>query len=346
MGDPGVGKSSVVKTLAAAQQVPCEIVLGTIRDPADIGGYPRDRGDDEIVLIPGRWAKRLRDAGRGYLFLDELTTCPPAVQGAMLSVVLDKKVGDLELPKDVIVVAGANPPGAAAGGYELEPPLANRFCHIPFAPSTDEWLDGMATGWAATSCSRAVAADEVATAAARACVLGFIKTNPTLLDGFAQAEQTSGPWASRRTWDMLARALAHVRADDTDAAQTLAFGLVGPGTGQQFLSWRKDADLPDPDAVVADPGIFDWANAREDRVYAVLTAVTAWATSRQTAEAWRSAWKPVVAAARAGRVDVAAVAARTLAQARPANAVVPKEVREFAPVLKAAGITKDRKAAA
>lgn len=65
----------------------------------------------------------------------------------------------------VRVIAGRTLVGCAAGGYVLEAPLANRFCHVEFTPSVDEWLDGMSTGWGAPPASRAVATDEQ-----RACV--------------------------------------------------------------------------------------------------------------------------------------------------------------------------------
>ncbi|EUA17503.1 ATPase associated with various cellular activities AAA_5 domain protein [Mycobacterium xenopi 3993] len=58
------------------------------------------------------------------------------------------------LPATVRMIAAANPPEQAAGGYDLEPPLSNRFCHVGFTPSVDEWLDGMATGWEAVPASR------------------------------------------------------------------------------------------------------------------------------------------------------------------------------------------------
>jgi integrase len=44
--------------------------------------------------------------------------------------VLERVVGDLELPDAVSVVAAANPPEMSAGGWDPSPPLANRFCHI------------------------------------------------------------------------------------------------------------------------------------------------------------------------------------------------------------------------
>ena len=38
--DPGMGKSSIVRALAAADGVPVETVIGSQREPVDIAGWP------------------------------------------------------------------------------------------------------------------------------------------------------------------------------------------------------------------------------------------------------------------------------------------------------------------
>ena len=341
LSEPGMGKSSVVRALAAARGLPCETVLGSIREPADVAGLPvlPATGNGGVVLEPPAWARRLRDAGAGYLFLDELTTCPPAVQAAMLAVALDRQVGDLRLPDEVVVVAGANPPDVAADGWEIAPPLANRFCHLLYDPSVDEWLTGVTTGWAAPAASRAVAGGPDRRAAQRAVVAGFIRTRPALLHCLpADPAGAGGAWPSRRTWTMTADALAFVRADDTEAVAAITFGLVGEGAGGEFLAWRAAADLPDPDAVLADPGIMNWAE-RPDRVWAVLSGVIAQAAARKSAAAWTAAWGPVLAAAEGGAPDVAAAAVRILGRSRPAKATVPAAAARFRPLLADAGLT-------
>ena len=337
LSEPGMGKSSLVRGLAATQGVPCEVVLGSIREPADIAGLPVVT-DDGVVLEPPAWAKRLAAAGTGYLFLDELTTCPPSVQGAMLTVALDRIVGDLRLPDEVAVVAGANPPDQAADGWDLTAPLANRFCHLAFAPTVDDWVEGITTGWASPPGSRAIAADNIRRALLRASVAAFIRHRPDLLHVFPTTSAAAGgPWPSRRTWTMLADSLAHVTDHDTAAAQALIFGLVGEGAGVEYLTWRRDADLPDPEKVIADPAIVDWQD-RPDRVWAVLSAVVAYAVSRGSAAAWQEAWGPLVHAAEHGAEDVAAAAARVLTRGRPARASIPAAVARFQPILVAAGL--------
>ena len=335
---PGMGKSSLVRGLAKASSVPCETVLGSIREPADVGGLPV-AGEHGVTLEPPAFAKRLCAAGVGYLLLDELTTCPPAVQAALLAVALDRTIGDLVLPKAVVIVAGANPADQAADGWDLAPPLANRFCHLAYMLTLDEFVTGITTDWSAPPASRAIAADPIRRAAQRAAVAGFVSHRPHLMHAMPDNAAAAGrAWPSPRTWTMMADTLAHVRDDDTEAAAAVVYGLVGEGAGTEFLTWRANADLPDPEAVLADPSVMDWTG-RDDRVWAVLSGVVAYAAARHTLDAWASAWKPVIAAADAGSTDLAAAAARLLARAQPAKARIPAALRRFQPIMVAAGLT-------
>ncbi len=108
-GAPGTGKTSTIRAMAEVMGWPCETVIASIREPSDFAGLPVVIGDGVRFAPPG-WARRLAEAGRGLLFLDELSTAPPAVQAALLRVVLERVVGDREPPADVRVGAAANPP--------------------------------------------------------------------------------------------------------------------------------------------------------------------------------------------------------------------------------------------
>jgi AAA domain (dynein-related subfamily) len=311
-GDPGTGKSSLIQAAALADGVPCETVIGSLREPSDFAGLPVV-GDDGVHLEPPAWAKRLQAAQGGYLFLDELSTSPPAVQAAMLGVALERKVGDLLLPRSVQVVAVANPPERAADGWDLTPPRANRFLHVAYTPPLDGWLDGMTAGFALPASGHVSQPSRERTAIARASVAAFIRSRPALLDAYPTNPAASGrAWPSRRTWTMTADVLALLDRDDTEVAYLATAGLVGEGAAVEYLTWRREADLPDPSEVVADPVRVAWRSLDSWRVWAILAGVVGYSTGKGTVEAWRAGWVPLAAAAEMGKGDVAAACARTL----------------------------------
>src|SRR3954463_7806584 len=147
-GAPGTGKTSAVRALAAARGWACETVIASIREPSDFAGLPIVV-DGGVRFAPPTWARRLAEGGPSVLFLDEISTAPPAVQPALLRVVLERGVGDLDLPAEVAVVAAANPPEQAADGWDLSAPLANRLCHLAWQTEPRAVADGLAGGWSA-----------------------------------------------------------------------------------------------------------------------------------------------------------------------------------------------------
>jgi hypothetical protein len=118
----------------------------------------------------------------------------------------------------------------------------------------------------------------------------------------------------------------------------LVRGCVGPGAGVEFLTWLQEADLPDPEAVLADPDGFVLPE-RGDRAYAALTSVAAAVAADPTPETWARGWR-AFGRASAAAPDVAAAAARTLARCRPPGAPLPPELRSFTPLLRDAGLLK------
>lgn len=339
-GPPGVGKSSTVLAIGEALGLPVEVVIASIREPSDFSGLPViDNG--EVRFTPPAWARRLAQAGRGILFLDEISTAPPAVQAALLRVVLDRVVGDLVLPEGVAVVAAANPPEQAAGGWDLSPPLANRFCHIQWSLDPSSWVEGMLKGWPAPQVVRLPDGWEVGIPASRALVASFIRHRPHLLLQVPNSEGQAGrAWPSPRSWDMAARLLAACDAVQAgeDVVASLVCGCVGEGAGLEFLTWRRSLDLPDPEELLKNPSNFTLPT-RGDQAFAVLTAVVAAAVSNLTADRWMAAWQILAKVAEAGAKDVAAAAAKTLAAARKPGLPLPqKELREFIPLLQKGGL--------
>lgn len=341
-GEPGIGKTAFVEALAAADDLPLEVVVGSIREPSDLNGLPVVQPDGAVALAAPAWARRLVEAGAGYLFLDELSTAPPAVQAAMLRVCKEGWVGDVLLPDDVVRIAAANDLATAADGWLLAPATANRFCHVQWAADLDDWLTGMTVGW------EAVRPDGTATAplpadgrrqVVRARVAAFVRHRPSLLHACpSDPTAAAGAWPSPRTWEYTAEAFAHLADTDLDAQQVVAGGLVGDGAAVELLTWWHHDDLPDPAAVLAEPGIVDWSD-RADRLYAVLGAVAAHAVAAGDAATWTDAMAVVEAAAAADTGDLAAPYVQDLLRVRPEGVPLPASVvTAFRPLLRRAGL--------
>lgn len=342
-GGPGVGKTSAVREMAERADLPCEVVIASIREPTDFAGLPVIDADGRSVhLAPPNWAKRLAEAGRGVVFLDEITTAAPAVQAALMRVVLERAVGDLALPAAVTIVAAANPPQEAADGWDLAAPLANRFCHIDWTVSAREFANGLLGSFDAIVPpifdSDALAAAE---AQARSLVASFVMARGTLVHRVpANAIDAGRGWPSPRSWTTAARLLAAAELADAPPTTTslLVSGCVGPAAAAEWQAWRADLVLPDPEAVLADPSSFQLPE-RGDRTFAALASLTAAVRSNNTPERWGAAWRAIAVAASGGHPDVAVASVRALIDIRPKGAVPPREVlATMTPVLREAGI--------
>jgi hypothetical protein len=337
-GAPGTGKTSAVKAMAQVLGLPCETVIASIREPSDFAGLPVV-ADGKVMFAPPRWARNLAEHERGILFLDEISTAPPAVQAALLRVVLERVVGDLELPEGIVVVAAANPPELAADGWDLSPPLANRFCHLDWPVEAQAFAEGLTTGWTAPVVPALPDGWDSHLAIGRGLVAAFVSVRPALTVAMPDDGSTAGRgWPSPRSWEMAALlwTAAALSGASEQARAALVMGAVGQGTGLELLNWASEMDLPDPEAVLVDPEAFVMPE-RGDRAYAALSAIAAAVAGNPTEQRWLAAWKVLGRAADKG-ADVAALAARVLAQCRPDGVAAPAELRLFAPLLREAGL--------
>lgn len=351
-GTAGTGKTSSIEAMGQEAGYHVETVIASIREPSDFSGLPivADEGD-RVHLAPPAWALRLIEADAqgipGLLFFDEISTAPPAVQAALLRVILGRWVGDIQLPATTRIVAAANPPDEAADGWDLAGPLANRFVHLDWSLDAQDWSAGMIAGFQAPRIPKFNQdAYESALVKARGTVSAYMQIRPTDLSNPPDNESAAGrAWPSPRSWDMVSRLLAAAEACNAsaDATRDLVCGAIGIGKGIEFLTWREELDLPDPEAVLKDPEGFDLDVRRGDRAFAILSAITAAIISNNTVSRWESGWTVMAKAVDAGVPDVAAIAARSLAQNRPDGARVPQAAAAFAPILKSAGILPDNK---
>ncbi|MFC8428406.1 AAA family ATPase [Streptomyces sp. NPDC057253] len=335
-GEPGIGKTAALTQLAAALDLPLTTVIASVHEPSDFSGLPvvgDDPATQGVPMAPPDWAVRLVRAGRGLLFLDELSTAPPAVQAALLRLVLERRIGALRLPPGVRIVAAANPRSSAADGWELSPPLANRFVHLQWTHDHDVVVRGLGGTWPRATLPR-LDPEKLPEAVdfARRAVCGLLAARPTLVHRLPTGEtQRGGPWPSPRSWDMTLSLIAFATAagSSRDVLSSLVRGTVGDGPGLELLASLDRLDLPDPEDVLADP-----AGAvlpeRGDLRQAVLDGVVAAVRARPERARWDAAWAVLVRALETGAPDLVVVPATTLASLRQEDWDVPAAIEKLA----------------
>lgn len=347
-GPPGVGKTSVVEAFGRANGYHVETVSGANREASDYLGLPIEI-DGEVHYSSLAWAKRLADAPKGLFFGDEASTNSLSVQKAMLRILQERVVGELQLPGTVSMVLAANPPSVAVDGLELPAAVANRIFHLDWHFDSQAWLDGIITDFTHVEPPQIDALLGAGTdsdaARVRGAVTAFLRTRPQLLASTPPTNPVHAGrgWCSPRSWHNAMKILAELDRDDEDAELLVLRGCVGDGAATEYLAWKVALDLHDPDAVLADPSLVRWGDERPDRLFALIGSITALTLSRGDTATWNKGVAVLVACASGGssgpgKPDVATPGARTLFNAMPAGARVSAAARDaFAPILARTG---------
>jgi MoxR-like ATPase len=260
-GPPGIGKSGRVEQAGAAVGLPVETLYLSTHQPEDLSGIPMPDGNGGVENVCSLvQVRELVKYGKGILFLDELSTARPAMQGAGLGVVYNRRVAGKRLPGRIRVVGAANPPEEAAGGWALAPPMANRFLHIAVGvPDVDEW-----TSWLLSGANQEIIPVEAGErriserwndvyAKIRGLGAGFMRRNRTqLFDLPKPGNPARGrAWRSPRSWEVALRCMAAAEAlDMKDLGIELLQASVGEGSTKEWLEWIQYANLPDPEEML------------------------------------------------------------------------------------------------
>ncbi len=248
-GQPGVGKSDIVRQFAARtpgaflnlltgkkERKVFDVRLALL-DPTDLRGIPyydpeaKTARWGQSCILPMMGKEEDEDA---VLFLDEINSAPPVIQAAAYQLVLDRKVGEYELPKGVTIIAAGNRQSDKGVVFQMPTPLLNRFAHIDFDVSNEDWINFAVS------------------ASIHPSIIGFIDFKKDMLNKF-DSRGKSMAFATPRAWAFLDRVLraAEVAGTKETMIRKLVEGVVGEGAAVEFMSYRKSAEkLPNPDSIL------------------------------------------------------------------------------------------------
>lgn len=260
-GSPGIGKSYIVHELAKSKGWQLNDVRLSQLDSVDLRGVPSIKEGKTIWMPP----VFLPTQGEGILFLDELNSAAPSVQAAVYQLVLDRKVGEYEMPKGWRIVCAGNRVSDRGIVFRLPSPLANRMVHLIACAKFEDFKV-----WAIQN-------------GIHPTIIAFLGFRPDLLSQEVPKESETNPaFATPRSWSMLS-SIAH-KAGNMDSYAPLIYGSVGYGAGAEFLAYLKTySEIPDIEAILRGEDVVMPSNP--GALYALTAAlVERWDSSEGEAE--------------------------------------------------------------
>ena len=217
-GAPGIGKSSIVKQIANSQNLEFLDLRLSLLDPTDLKGIPFFNAETK----EGVWAKPSFlpsvEGSKGILFLDEINTAPPAVQASAYQLILDRRVGEYELPEGWSIIAAGNRENDRGVVYKMPPPLANRFVHFEMEVDFNDWK-----AWAYS-------------AKIESAIVAYLAYDKSMLFTF-DATSNEKSFATPRSWEYVDSIVKS--GIDSDLMLDSISGAVGREAAVGYLSFKK-----------------------------------------------------------------------------------------------------------
>ena len=130
MSHPGFGKTSTIRMYAKLHDYNLVTVIPSQSSSDDILGIQSVK-DGKLVRLTPFWfndmIELVKNGKRTILFIDELSTCDPYIQGPLLDLIFSKSLAGKKLPENIFIVAAGNYASDLDNEFKLSGPMVNRF---------------------------------------------------------------------------------------------------------------------------------------------------------------------------------------------------------------------------
>ncbi len=140
-GPTGIGKSEIVRSVAAALGVQTRVLDLSLLEPPDLVGLPVVRDGRTHYALPSV----LPQDGAGLLLLEELNRAERYIQQPALQLLSARRLHEYELPEGWTCVATVNPQSSEYHVTTLDKALRARFLQVQVRADRGAWL-----AWAQT----------------------------------------------------------------------------------------------------------------------------------------------------------------------------------------------------
>jgi MoxR-like ATPase len=220
-GPRGVGKSSVVRQVAAGHGVPLVDLRLTTIEPVDLrGAIYADDTQRRTVWFPPEFLPTA-ETPAGILFLDELTAADQRLQISAYSLILDRRIGHYALPDGWMVVAAGNAAHHGAVSHDMGTALADRLFHFNVQAVVEAFL--------AYALEQRLAPE----------VMAYLRVRPDKLDDTdAQLAADALVGASPRGWEDVSSVLRSALPEATQ--RIFVQGRIGSANAVEFFGVLRE----------------------------------------------------------------------------------------------------------
>ena len=232
LGAPGVGKSQVIRQIGKKYGYKVIDIRLAQMSEVEIGGliYPNESRTKTVWLAPDILPNEERDGKNTILLLDEITSCTKRVQVAAYQLILDRRIGQYQLPEGTFVVALGNREDDDGVYIQLAGPLADRFEIHYIEPDFPGWKYDFAIPHGV-----------------HRKVIDYLTFKPTALHS-QKAEDGKMVFATPRSWERVSDILKFDDNIYNPVIQYKIIGNVGEIEGRQFIEYCKThADAVGPE---------------------------------------------------------------------------------------------------
>lgn len=243
---PGCGKSSIIKAIAAKNNLKLiDLRLSTI-DSVDLSGMPMIDKQGQVDWKPFNvFPLEGSEVPEGYngflLFLDEMNSASEAVIAAAYNVVLDHRIGIYKLHPQCFIACAGNREEDHAITTEMGSAMTSRLVHLTLEPTVEDWIHNVAIPQKYDY-----------------RIPAFLSMNPYAFMDFDPNLPTQ-TFSCPRTWEFVNKELEWFKQSDPklenlDKKLALLQGTINAGVALEFIQFCKVANnIPSFDSILKDP---------------------------------------------------------------------------------------------
>ena len=238
-GHPGLGKSYIVREIADEFKLKLIDLRASQMDPTDVNGFGAIVNGQAQYIPFDVFPLEGTPIPKGYngwmIFFDEVNSASKAVEAALYKVLLDRKIGQKKLHKNVALVCAGNLSNSGAIVNKQSTATQSRMVHLTLIADPQSWIE-----WATQH-------------DLDLRVISYISSMPDALHDF-DPKHNDETFACNRTWEYASKILKVAGNRPLIELLPNLAGTIGEGQARQFVAYADTLiHLPSIPEILADP---------------------------------------------------------------------------------------------